>query len=259
MAEQSSKPDWKRRLDQELAKDSKATIYSLATVETGVTEHPVPRVRSLVHRSFFALRGAKENAGSVLLQTTTDIRSAKASHLHEQGARHNRRNVEVVWWFPASQVQFRLLCTGYVLPHSSHPWRDAFPADLDGGGSGSGSGRDGDVTDWEGVRNECFNTLSPYLRASFARPVAPGSELANPEDAKRWPNTLPAKGEEQDESEREHVRVAFENFAVLFLEVFEVDEVDLGVIPNERRLHRLQEGGGGGGGGSGWNTTPLVP
>jgi pyridoxamine 5'-phosphate oxidase len=151
---------------------------------------PVPRVRSLVHRSFVALRGAKQDAGSVVLQTTTDIRSAKASHLNvgEQGIR-STRNVEVVWWFPASQVQFRLLCTGYVLPHPSHPWRDAFPADLDTGDGGVG---DGGVTDWEGVRIACFNTLSPYLRASFARPLTPGSELTNPDEAQNWPNKLPA-------------------------------------------------------------------
>lgn len=212
---------------------------------------PVPRVRSLVHRSFVALRGAKQDAGSVVLQTTTDIRSAKASHLNvgEQGIR-STRNVEVVWWFPASQVQFRLLCTGYVLPHPSHTWRDAFPADLDTGDGGVG---DGGVTDWEGVRIACFNALSPYLRASFARPLTPGSELTNPDEAKNWPNKLPAKGEEQDEKEREQVGLALANFAVLFLEVEEVDLVDLGVVPNERYLYRQQLVQ------NGWSRTLLVP
>jgi pyridoxamine 5'-phosphate oxidase len=127
------------------------------------------------------------------------------------------------------------------LPSPSHQWRRDFPEDL--------AGKADDI-DWEAERINCFNGLSSFLRASFARP-APGSELSDPELAKKWPNELPKIGEEENEKQKELVQQAFQNFAVLYLEVDEVDFVDLGVVPNERHLFRREA--------NDWVKTMLVP
>ncbi|KAG8749280.1 hypothetical protein FRC14_001545 [Serendipita sp. 396] len=163
------------------------------------------------------------------------------------------------------------------------------------------------MKEWEMVRVRAFDTLSPALRASFARPYIPGSVLSNPEEAKEWPTELgpisdqpqeqeqenhdhdhdqdqekermeKIDGREEREEEEEAMRGigekvgregvpsasvrptvsasasasasaspgeaekmkkrALENFAVVYLDVEEVDVVDLGKIPNERYRYR---------------------
>jgi pyridoxamine 5'-phosphate oxidase len=227
-------------------------VYSLATVETapppiavvlGAAVTPLagvkPRVRSVVHRSFLGLNPRKKETGACILQTTTDIRSAKSIQIH------NGSPAEVLWWFPETEAQFRLQCRAFLLPALSHQWRKEFPTDLAGGREGA----EPEVA-WEAKRVECFNSLSSFLRASFARP-SPGSELGDhPEKAKNWPKELPKLGEGSKE-EREKVQAAFENFAVLYLEVEEVDLVDLGVIPNEHHRYVFRD--------EKWFKSTLVP
>lgn len=101
--------------------------------------------------------------------------------------------------------------------------------------------------DWEANRVECFNALGSFLRASFVRPP-PGSELDHPEESKNWPKHLPKLGDEEDQ---ELVKSAFENYAILYFKVVEVDLVDLGVIPNERVQYTFQSGE--------WSRKVLVP
>ncbi|KAG8810752.1 hypothetical protein FRC17_002794 [Serendipita sp. 399] len=121
---------------------------------------------------------------------------------------------------------------------------------------------------WEAVRVQAFNALSSALRASFARPYAPGSVLQNPAEAEDWPTELGPTVEEEEEGENEgeeekidrergsepfagvgvgenvggreeqEKKRALENFAVVYLDVEEVDVVDLGKIPNERYRYR---------------------
>jgi len=220
-----------------------ALVYSLATVETVVPPSEVgamagvkPRARTVVHRSFLTLNSQKNAGGACILETTTDIRSSKCRQFIQ-----NRSAAEVLWWFPESESQFRLQCRPFVLPALSHEWRREFPTDLTGEALGE--------LDWEAARVESFNRLSPSLRASFARP-APGSELVEREKARDWPKELSKLGQESEE-EKEMVRWAFENFAVLYLEVEEVDFVDLGVLPNERCRYVFQAGE--------WLKSVLVP
>jgi hypothetical protein len=193
-----------------------------------------PRARSVVHRSFLALNSHKKETGACVLQATTDIRSAKSTQIH------NGSPAEVLWWFPETQVQFRLQSRAFLLPAISHEWRREFPTDLTG---------EATEVDWEATRVECFNALGSSLRAYFAHPT-PGSELGNPGKAKEWPNKLPKLGEGSEE-EKEQTQNAFENFAVLYLEVEEVDLVDLGAVPNEHYRYIFRDGK--------WSKSTVVP
>lgn len=181
-------------------------------------------------------------SGSVVLQATTDVRSHKVRELRSNAA------AEVLWWFPKSKVQFRLSSRAYILPSLSHQWRREFPTDWAGEAGGGG----GVEVDWEATRMKCFNELSSFLRASFAREPTPGTELKHPEQARKWPNELPRIGDCDDQEEvKALVEAALDNFAVLYLDVDEVDLVDLSVVPNERFLFRKCA--------SQWIKTALVP
>lgn len=246
-----------RRLPENitLASDPWNKVYSLATVESDfglvaqdsdiqtindsfspVAKTVIPRVRNVVHRSFLSLGESKQRSGAVILQTTTDVRSAKGSQIHREGG----NSAEVAWWFPGCRLQFRLQCFAYLLPASTHPWRPDFPIHL--------SGEEG--RDWEAERLKAFNALSAPIRASFVRPT-PGSELKHPDEANRWPVGLPKAGEEENEQTSELVKQALQNFAILYLDVQAVDLVDLGGPPDKRFLFRKE--------GNGWSKTVLVP
>ncbi|KAG8833569.1 hypothetical protein FRC20_007635, partial [Serendipita sp. 405] len=60
------------------------------------------------------------------------------------------------------------------------------------------------MKEWEMVRVRAFDTLSPALRASFARPYIPGSVLSNPEEAKEWPTELGPISDQPQEQEQEN-------------------------------------------------------
>lgn len=170
----------------------------------------------------------------ILLQTTTDIRTPKADQIISRP-----ESIEVAWWLPKSNLQYRLTCTGYLLPHPSHSSWTKFPA-----------WKLGLNVDWEGERLKAYDALSRTLRASFCHPI-PGSRLENPEDAKRWPNELPKRAEAEEGKEKEQVDEALRNFAMLLLEPREVDVVELEPDPHLRTKYiRVAEG---------WTEESLVP
>jgi len=171
---------------------------------------------------------------TVLLQTTTDIRTPKADQILSRP-----ESVEVAWWLPKSNLQYRLTCTAYLLPHPSHPSWTEFPA-----------WKLGPNVDWEAERLEAYDALSRVLRASFCRPI-PGSRPENPEDAKNWPRELPKWAEAKEGKEKEQVDEALMNFAMLLLEPREVDVLELGPVPNLRTKYVNVE--------EGWTQDSLVP
>lgn len=174
------------------------------------------------------------NESTVLLQTTTDIRTPKASQILSRP-----ESVEVAWWLPKSNSQYRLTCTAYLLLHPSHHAWTAFPAwEL------------GPNVDWESERLEAYDALSRVLRASFCRPV-PGSTLENPEDATHWPAELPKRAEAAEGREKAQVDEALKNFAMLLLEPREVDVLELQPVPNLRTKYVKV--------GEGWTEESLVP
>lgn len=195
-----------------------------------------------------------------LLFTTTDIRLPKASQLA-----HNSR-LELAWWIPGVQEQFRISGRAYILP-SSQFFDDT---DLLQGGTAplpktesnrivqaAKELRDAfskarlvpDGFDWEAKRVEVFESMSAHMRASWVRPV-PGTPITKYEDAKAWPETVP-KYEEAKENEILIVKEALKNFALVVIDPFAVDHVELGVVPNQRTVYTRSE--------DGWAEQVVVP
>jgi len=255
-------PRWKAALDRALEADPKSNVYQLATIhdalDASTSSNLQPRVRTVVHRGFLVAEARPPVLP--LLLTTTDIRSPKASQFA-----HNSR-VEIAWWVPGVQEQFRISGNAYVLPSSqfledavhlqsgtgplpeaetrrivqaARELRDAFlKAVLVQGGF-----------DWESKRVEVFESMSAHMRASWIQPV-PGTPMARYEDAKHWLETVPKNGE-ANEDEKSIVNEALRNFALVVINPFSVDHVELGVVPNQRTMYMRS--------GDAWAEQVLVP
>lgn len=205
-------------------------VYSLSTIEVTESGNPIPRTRTVVHRAFMS----PLSESIILLQITTDIRTPKADQILSRP-----ESIGVAWWLPKSNLQYRLTCTGYLLPHPSHPSWTQFPA-----------WKLGPNVEWEHERLKAYDALPGDLRASFCRPV-PGSTLENPEDAKKWPRELPKRAEAADDTERQQVDEALKNFAILLLEPREVDVLELAPVPKLRTKYVKVDGC--------WTEESLVP
>ncbi|BGP14601.1 hypothetical protein JCM10213_001948 [Rhodosporidiobolus nylandii] len=247
-------PAWADRLrsllTQNLKENKDLISYSLATYETTAAGAIQPRVRYVVHRGLVNERrkdgdGSKnlveDSDGKELiadkLVITTDARTPKARQL--AACPH----VELAWWLSATQHQFRVLGSAYILPSPSFdPAGFPFPA------AKLAPYKD---FSWEDERVRQFRKLSPELRASFYRPV-PGTPL------KDWggkmedlPAELPEEGE--NEEQKKQVEQALKNFALVVIDPSEVDLVDLGAQPNERTQWRLNPAA------AEWSEVAVVP
>ncbi|KAL5494788.1 hypothetical protein ACEPAI_250 [Sanghuangporus weigelae] len=253
MATEGVVPRWQRVIDEALQEDQNANVYQFATLESNsALGGTSPRVRTVVHRAFLTPR----SPAHPILLTTTDVRTSKATQLAE-----NPR-VELAWWLPKAQAQIRILGNAYIHPSPNFQLngadsiseeqkrtienavaklRSAFPAKELGW----------EDFDWEKERIERFDAVSGHMRASWVRPV-PGSRLSDPSDARKWPETLPKRDEAGDK--KELVAVALKNYALVVIDPFEVDYVELGVMPN-RRTRFFKESAGEGG----WKEEALVP
>jgi pyridoxamine 5'-phosphate oxidase len=88
--------------------------------------------------------------------------------------------------------------------------------------------------DWELKRRQIFDSMSGHMKASWCRPP-PGSKLEGGYgEAKKWPQRLPKLGEDENEEDKKNLEVALGNFALVVIDPFEVDFVELGVVPNQR-------------------------
>lgn len=93
--------------------------------------------------------------------------------------------------------------------------------------------------DWEQERRAMFNKIGPYMRATWCRPT-PGTPLNSYDDGLEWPEELPMLDESRNEKEKRDVEMAFGNFALLLIEPFEVDYVELGTKPDRRTMYRRE-------------------
>lgn len=180
----------------------------------------------------------------------------------------NNARVELAWWLPGPQAQLRI--TGEAFVYSA-PDFELTPSDaerLDASESNavlkqartlhaaftksSESRLVPKDFDWEKERLERFDAMSGRMRASWVRP-APGTRLRPDEDPKTWPESLPKLGDAQDE-EKESVRAALRNFALVVINPQEVDYLELGVMPN-RRTRFFKDNSKDGT----WNEEAVVP
>lgn len=73
------------------------------------------------------------------------------------------------------------------------------------------------------------------MKASWCRPGIPGTQLEGGyEEAKKWPQSLPKLGEAETEQDKRNLEIALSNFALVVIDPFAVDYVDLGIVPNQR-------------------------
>lgn len=244
----AKQPRWIKALNHAWAQPSNKhqNVYQIATVDS----HNIPHVRTLVHR---AMIFPKDSPSLPIFLTTTDIRTPKVTQIL------SNPTIEVVLWLEGTKEQYRFLGRASIVPSSSNALHDinAFPrgsalAKLSEVGEvGGESGK----YDWEAKRKETFNSMSPYMRASWARPV-PGSPIKSYEEAKTWPNEIGKLGEAETEEEKKHEGTALENFALVLIEPTEVDWIELGVVPNQRTkfTRKVAEGEG-----DEWDEVILVP
>jgi pyridoxamine 5'-phosphate oxidase len=174
-----------------------------------------------------------------LLLATTDIRSQKVFQATSAPLS------EISWWFPSSQVQFRIAARVHIVPapdHSSYQhfsplFKKLAPSNFD----------------WESERQTRFNRMSPYMRASWARP-APRTLIPSYDEGRKWPTELPKIGQGDNETEQKNIEFALSNFALLLLDPYEVDYVELGVQPNQRTIYTRTDDEDGS-----WSETIVVP
>ncbi|KAF8899333.1 hypothetical protein BD779DRAFT_1667018 [Infundibulicybe gibba] len=222
---------WKSILSAILADHPKSTVIQIATTDSHTG---APRVRSHIFRKFLA---AAQAPHLPLLVTTTDIRAPKVAQLLASP------RVEVVWWIPDAQTQFRIAGAARLVPHPAHELYPQCAAVLADKGAGGGVGALArESFDWPAEAERVFASLSPYTRASWCKPV-PGSPLSNPEEARGWPEQVDAPGEQWD--------AALRNFALLVVDPDDVDVVELGVVPNRRTRFWIRDGE--------WAEQALVP
>lgn len=183
----------------------------------------VPHVRSLLHRAFIT---ASTLPDLPLILSTTDVRTPKVTQLTGTG------RTEVVYWTPSTQEQFRVLGWAAIVPEPDY--RGAYPKRV--GVVYDKLEREG--FDWEAKRVEIFDRMSGHMKATWCRPI-PGTPLkGGEEEMKEWPVKLPKLGEAENEEDKKNLATALSNFALLLIEPFEVDYLELGVLPNRRTFFK---------------------
>ena len=178
-----------------------------------------PHVRTLVQRAFLT---ASAYPTLPLILSTTDVRTPKVTQLAANAI------AEAVYWTPSTQEQFRILGRASIVPMVGY--KGPYPAPK--GVVYEALGKEG--FDWEAKRVATFDAMSGHLKATWCRPV-PGTPLVGgEEEMKKWPKTLPKWGEAKTEEEKRELETALANFALLLIEPFEVDYLELGVPPDMR-------------------------
>jgi len=211
--------------------------YACATIdhEDNDDDMPLvlPRVRHLVHRSLLSTTRARP-----LLVSTADVRTPKVSQLYPSGSRSGCV-AELAWWIEESGEQYRIAADTYVLPKPGHDLHGRFPFKNLGDYSEevvTSMSMEERMQWWERERVSTFDDkMGDVLRASFVRPK-PGSALPGGyKSAKEWPERLCRSADVVEGSkEAEQVTEALNNFALLVFRPYQVERIELGIVPNRR-------------------------
>jgi hypothetical protein len=85
---------------------------------------------------------------------------------------------------------------------------------------------------WEAERARIWDSLSPALRATFARPAPPGSTLADAPSPETWITRMEAHAKNPEEAKG--LIDAWEHFAVVALAPERVEMLELACEPHRR-------------------------
>ncbi|KAF8634865.1 hypothetical protein AX15_000620 [Amanita polypyramis BW_CC] len=242
-----STPRWLTAIENALAQYEKQTVIQLATIDADAS---IPLVRSHRFRSFLV---PPTSPSLPLIVTTTDIRTPKVSQILSSP------HVHVVHWIEGTQEQFRFAGRAVIVPAPNNALYGHFMDDIlnsaewdkpESGGGIAELTRSG--FDWEKQRVDLFKSLSGYMKATWCRPV-PGSPLTGgEEEAKSWPVKLHEPKSDSDEQSKRNWELALGNFALLIIDPYECDFIELGVVPNHRtKFSRIEDGD--------WKEEALVP
>ncbi|CAG8581560.1 14250_t:CDS:2, partial [Ambispora leptoticha] len=192
-----------------------------------------PANRTVVFRGFAGEKNNYDNGGpapivaaepqikSGLLVVTTDLRSQVVNHLLQNSS------FEAAWWFSVTGEQFRLSGDAYVLPHPSHSLLAVFPSKTLATNYFTPPTPE---FNWEAERIRFWHKMPAELRAFYTRPT-PGTPIKEQEED-NYLEKLSAVGE--TESEKELVKKALENFALIVMKANAVDYLQLYTTPNKR-------------------------
>ncbi|KAI9513095.1 pyridoxamine 5'-phosphate oxidase-domain-containing protein [Russula earlei] len=233
----SRAPRWFTRLEQAVTQNENSSLFQLATVD----EAGRPHVRSQIHRAFLM---PPSNPAHPLLITSTDVRTRKIEQIA------NADTVELAWWISATEDQFRVSGRARVFAapgrpgHSLPPHRAA--PDCAGIKALEALG-----FDWEQQRRALFDAVSERMRATWCRP-APGSVLEGGcDEANDWPVKVPKPSEAKTEKEKALAELALSNYAIIVIEPFYVDWLQMSIVPNCRTFFTLE--------GEHWKEEMVVP
>ncbi|KDQ62920.1 hypothetical protein JAAARDRAFT_188560 [Jaapia argillacea MUCL 33604] len=205
-----------------------ARAFALATVDT----NGMPHVRTYMYRSTLA---SKPFPQIPILISSTDIRAAKVDQMVDNPS-NPTGEVEMCFWIASTMEQIRIRGHAFVLPALSHPLSKKFHLERFPGLEGLVKV---DGIDLESVRRNTFENMPPDLKVSWCGPT-PGSVLPGGYRASTGgPETLPKFSEATEE--RQNWEDAFGKFALIGIEPFEVDYVEMKVTPNRRRRFLLEE------------------
>ncbi|KAF7307517.1 Pyridox-oxase-2 domain-containing protein [Mycena indigotica] len=264
---QMTAPRWKLALDKALAASPKATgtagkeredsclnlltVIQLASIDVNT---PVPHVRSLVFRSFVS--PTNDESHPLLLATTggIDLLTAKETNWNVIDVRSPKTaqlisnpHVQVVWYIEGTQEQYRIAGTARVIPAPGEGLYKHFVhtlVELQNTAKPSSF-------DWEAKRLAVFRSMSPFMKASWCRPV-PGSRLeGGQEEARKWPTEIHEPAADDAEAKKLW-DMSLGNFALVVIEPSEVDHIELAPVPNLRTRYWRSNNGV-------WKDEELVP
>jgi len=253
----ASRPRWVTKIQDALAvPENKTQVrHQVVTVDA----RDVPHVHTQGHREF-VIPNTAPNLPLLLLMT--DVRTAKVAHILANPS------VELAWWMEGSKDQFRIAGRAYVVPAPGHEFENATwtPPSLamialdEGGEAGRKDGGDGRIPgrrtfDWEKKRRELFEGNEPHSRARYCSPNGSGSPMTSHDEKSTWTQSVPSFEDLKTEEERRNYEVGLSRFAVMVVEPFKVDWLQMGEHPNRRTLFTRRDEHGG----STWDEEIVIP
>jgi len=214
----ASRPRWVDAIHAalELPENKGQLLYQLATVDS----EGKPHVRTVGFREILQPEG---DASLPLIVSVTDVRMPKVAHMRTNAY------VELCWWMAGSRDQFRISGPVRIIPSPhAHP-----AAAVSGEPFLALSEMDAQGYDWEKKRVELFESLPPFMKATWCKPQ-PASVMESYEEAKKWPQVLPAATETLSEEDKQNREQALRNFALILIEAVEVDWAQVGTNPHQR-------------------------
>ncbi|KAF7799644.1 hypothetical protein EIP86_010884 [Pleurotus ostreatoroseus] len=205
-------------------------LYQLATVDAKNRPH----VRTVGHHNFLLSKGAPHLP---LLFGSTYTRSAKVQDIIANPS------VELSWLIEGTSNQFRVSGRAFVVPSPDNKLfeecaqkmkRSLALAVLES--QGEEGKPEGEAFSWEALRLESFNSVPPTMRAKWCVADEPGTVLKSYEELSKYPVAVPPLERATTEEQKKNWQEAFNNFALVVIEPYQVEWLQLDERPNRKTV-----------------------